>query len=251
MRDINHDSNFRDYIQNIYQYTGLGFSLCLIISFILSLIMPKINRENIIPIGIILIIDIIFTFYSLYIISSINSNIKNNREIIPEKKKIWFILFSSTCGVILYPIVQESVKINLMIFPLTLSSTIGTFVGASYYAYSRPNLDCIKWQAPLHGFVNGLILSSICHIVAVILGYSHFATILDMTISIVGIITFTGLIVADTQQAIEDYNNKKMDSINTSVKLVLDSINIFIKIINILIKLSKKDKKDEREQYNY
>lgn len=248
MRNIIHDSNFRDYIQNIYKFTGLGFSLCLFVSLILSLIMPVLSKQNLIPIGIIIIINIIFNLYSLEKISTIKSIIQYNREIIPENKKLWFILFSSSCGIIIYPIVQESLKINFMIFPLTLSSTIGTFVGATYYAYSRPNLECIKWQGPLLGVVNGLIMSSLCHIIAVLLGYSQFANILDMTISVVAIITVTGLIAADTQQAIEDYNNKNMDSINTSVKLFLDCLNIFIEIMNILIELSKKDKKDERDE---
>jgi len=65
-----------------------------------------------------------------------------------------------------------------------------------------------------------------------------------MGITGVSLLTFTGLVAADTQLAIKGYKEKALDSINTSIELLLDATNILIDMIKIFSEVSKNVKSD-------
>ncbi len=83
-------------------------------------------------------------------------------------------------------------------------------------------------------------MSGLVKLTAIGLGFSSFASNLDMISTAASTVIFTGLIAADTQKAIQDYSNKTLDSIKVSVELLLDATNLFIDILKILIKLNEK-----------
>ena len=234
---INNDSKLKIYIKDIYKYSGCGFggSLASSIAFGGIAAGTTLMSGSLIPAVGLWIGNVGFGFYSLYKMSKIKSITKNDMtEEIPYDKKKWYTLFSISNGITLSPLVYMSFAIHPMIFPLALTSTLGTFGGATYYAFKQTNLDAIKWQAPLMGCVTGLICSSLVQIGASLMGYTTFAHGLDIISTLGSTIVFTGLIVSDTQQAIKDFQDKQLDSINTSVDLLLDATNLLIDFIKIL-----------------
>ena len=243
---INNDSKLKNYIGDIYKYSGYGFGGSLAASIAFSglsvgtlLTIPSAT----IPLGILWFGNVGFSFYSIYKISKIKSETTTDlTEIIPKEKKKWYTLFAVSNGITLAPVVGLSLGIHPMIFPLALSSTLGTFAGATYYALKQDNLDAIKWQAPLMGCVTGLICSGFVQIGASLAGYTQFAHGLAIATTLVSTATFTGLIVADTQQAIQDFKDKNLDSINTSLNLLLDATNLFIDFIKIFSEIMSKAK---------
>ncbi len=241
LNEINKNEKLKIYIKDIYKYSGYGFSG----SIATSLATGGLATSSImyapslfVPLCGLWIGNVGFSFYSLYKISKMQSTTSNDlTEIIPQEKKKWYKLFCISNGITLAPLVTMSFAIHPMIMPLALTSTIGTFAGASYYALKQNNLDAIKWQAPLIGCVTGLIGSSIVQIGASFIGYTTFAHNLDIISTLISTGVFTGLIVADTQQAIKDFQEKKLDSINTSIDLLLDGTNLFINLIKIFSEL--------------
>ena len=56
---------------------------------------------------------------------------------------------------------------------------------------------------------------------------------------IVSTLIFTGLIAIDTQKAIEDYDNKQLDSVKIATELLLDAVNLLIDFVKISIEIIK------------
>jgi FtsH-binding integral membrane protein len=244
---INNNSKLQLYIKDIYKYSGCGFGGSIASSLVFGGIAAgtTVLSGSMIPAIGLYIGNVGFSFYSLYKISKLRSNTKDDlTEEIPYDKKKWYTLFSISNGITLSPAVYASFAISPMIFPLALTSTLGTFGGATYYALKQTNLDAIKWQAPLMGCVVGLIGSGLVQIGASFMGFTQFAHGLDIISTLASTAVFTGLIVADTQKAIKDFEDKQLDSINTSVELLLDATNLLIDFIKIFAEISKNIKND-------
>lgn len=240
---INQNEKLKKYIGDVYKYSGYGFAGSLGASLGVSAISAGILTAMptaTIPLGIFWFGNVCYSFYSLFQIGKYNSETtKTLDEVIPEKKLTNYKLFCISNGITIAPLVGLSFAINPVIVPLALSSTIGTFAGASYFALKQDNLNAITWQAPLMGCVTGLIGSGLVQIGASLAGYTTFAHQLDIITTLVSTGVFTGLIVADTQQAIQDFENKTLDSIKCSVNLLLDATNLFIDFIKIFTELTK------------
>ena len=247
LEEINKDDKMKKYIKDIYKYSGYGFGGSLVTSVAvggLSTATILYAPGAFVPLCGLWIGNVGFSFYSLNKISKMRSSNKNLLEIIPQDKKKWYTLFCISNGIMLSPLTMLSFTLHPMIFPLAFTSTVGTFAGASLYALSQKNLDAIKWQGPLMGCVSGLICSSLVQIGATFMGYTSFAHNLDIISTLVSTGVFTGLIIADTQQGIKDFQDKNLDSINTSVDLLLDATNLFIDFIKIFSEISKHVKND-------
>jgi FtsH-binding integral membrane protein len=240
---INKDAKLKKYIGNVYKYSGWGFTGSLATAVGASVATASILTvapTATIPLGIAWLGNVGYSFYTLFQIGKQNSETTNTMdEIIPEKKLTNYKLFCISNGITIAPLVGVSYLVNPMIVPLALTSTIGTFAGATYYALKQKDLNAITWQAPLMGCVTGLIGSSLVQIGASLAGYSTFAHNLDIISTLISTGVFTGLIVADTQQAIKDFESKSLDSINCSVNLLLDATNLFIDFIKIFTELMK------------
>lgn len=240
----NNDNKLKEYITRIYKYSSVGFatslSTSLIASVSLSTLTVTSSSDMLYPLGALYIGNVALGFYSIYKMGKINSITKNDMsEEIPEDKKMYYKIFSVSNGITLTPLVLMSFAIEPLIFPIALTATLATFGGATYYALRQTNLDAIKWQAPLMGCVVGLIGTNIMTLIASLCGFTNFANTIDFGATIVSTGVFTGLIVADTQMAINDYKEKTLDTIKTSTELLLDATNLFIDIVKILIKLKK------------
>ncbi len=248
LSQINKDEKLKKYIGNVYKYSGWGFSGSLATAVGASVATASIITAiptATIPLGVMWVGNVCYGFYTLFQIGKHRSETTNTMdEIIPEKKMSNYKLFCISNGITIAPLVGASFLINPMIVPLALTSTVGTFAGATYFALKQDNLNAVTWQGPLMGCVTGLICSSLVQIGASLAGYTTFAHNLDIISTLVSTGVFTGLIVADTQQAIKDFQDKSLDSINCSVNLLLDATNLFIDFIKIFTELTKAIKDD-------
>jgi FtsH-binding integral membrane protein len=128
---------------------------------------------------------------------------------------------------------------NPIILPIALSATATTFAGATFVALNQKDLNLVQYQGPLIGGVCGLIGSSLVQIIAHLCGFHTFGSTLDLITTGASVIIFSSLIAVDTQIAIQDYYDKKLDSIRASTSLLLDATNLLIDFIKIFSEISK------------
>lgn len=230
-------SSLQIYLQNIYKYTAFGFGSALTTSILFGIIFRHISIMYSIPIW---FGNLILSFYTQNDISKMKSLVIDYTEIIPQQKKISYAIFSLSLGVIIAPAVSLSFDINPMIFPIALSTSVGTFFGATYYS----NYLDSTWRKPLMTCLSGLLFSGSFHLVCLLLGFTKFLSLFDMIESLVGIVCFTGFIMLDTNKALTDFKNRNLDSINTSINLVQDLLNLLIRFIDILLDICD-DKKSK------
>ena len=236
---INQNEKLRKYITDVYKYTGTGFGTTLGVSIASSAIIPYIPILEIVPV--VWIGGIGTSFYSLYKMNNIYSITKTDlTEDIPIEKKKYYTMFTISNGIMLTPIVFVSFLVNPTILPIALTSTIATFGGATYFALKQSNLDMLKIGAPLMGGVCGLIGTNLVVLGAGYFGFIKFAETLDIISAMASVGIFTGLIVYDTHKAIDDFNNRTLDTINRSVELLLDMTNLLVDFIKLLIRLNQK-----------
>lgn len=231
-------SSLQSYIKNIYKYTAFGFGGALTTSILFGIIFRHISIMYSIPIW---FANLILSFYTQNDISKIKSLVIDYTEIIPQQKKISYAIFSLSLGIIIAPSVSLSFNMNPMIFPIALSTLVGTFFGATYYS----NYLDSTWKIPLMTCLSGLFFSGSFHLLCLLLGFTKFLSLFDIIESLVGIVCFTGFIMMlDTNQALTDFKNRNLDSINTSIKLVQDLLNLLIRFIDILLDICD-DKKSK------
>ena len=240
INNIKRNEKLNKYITDVYKYTGVGFATTLGVSVGSSALIPFVLIPQIMPV--VWIGGFGTSLYSIYKMSKIPSITNSDMtEDIPEEKKKYYTMFSISNGITLTPIVFLSFVINPSIFPIALTSTIATFGGATYFALKQSNLDSIKMEAPLMGGVCGLIGTNLVVLGAGYCGFIKFADTLDLIATFASVGIFTGLIVVDTQKAIQSFNNRTLDTIKSSTEMVLDMTNLLVDFIKLLIRLQKRE----------
>jgi len=246
------DSNYglRTYMKDVYKYSGLGFGTTLVVGSTVPLIIGAI--PTLLPYAIpIWIGNVCFGFYSINKISKIRTLINTQKdkkgkeyytEEIDSDKKLWYSLFSISNGITISPALGAAMALSPTILPTAIIGTFGVFGGATMYALNKKDFKAASWQAPLIGCVTGLIGASLVQIGFGLAGNHQIFHIMDMGITGVSLLTFTGLVAADTQNAIKSYYDKTLDSINTSVELLLDATNILLDLIKVLSEIMKATK---------
>jgi FtsH-binding integral membrane protein len=237
------EAGLKKYMTDVYIKSGGGFLTTLVVGSSLPFVVPYMSSSFIIPVY---IGNFIFGFYSIYKMSSISiSTIQNEDGLYEEENKNknnknnWYKAFSVSNGITIGPLCAMAFGISPSIVPIAAASTLGVFGAASAYALSHPDVKLTKYQAPLIGCVGGLIASGLIQITGSLLGYTDFAHSLNLLSTGVSTLIFTGLIAVDTQKAIEDYDNKQLDSVKIATELLLDAVNLFIDFVKILIELTK------------
>lgn len=237
------EAGLKKYMTDVYIKSGGGFLTTLAVGSSLPFIVPYISSSFIIPVY---IGNFLFGFYSIYKMSSISILTLQNEDGLYEEenknknnKNNWYKAFSVSNGITIGPLCAMAFGISPTIVPIAAASTLGVFGAATAYALSHPDVKLTKYQAPLIGCVGGLIASGLIQITGSLLGYTDFAHSLNLLSTGVSTLIFTGLIAVDTQKAIEDYDNKQLDSVKIATELLLDAVNLFIDFVKILIELTK------------
>ena len=249
LENIDRNEGLRNYMKNIYKSSGFGFGTTLVVGSTLPLALyfaPALTTVAIpLYIG-----NVCFGFYSIFKITKMRSSTqeyKNGKEIhykeiIPENKKLWYNLFSISNGITISPLLGAAHLLSPVILPTAVVGTLGIFAGSSLYALNKKDFNAASWQAPLMGCVTGLIGASLVQIGFGLAGNYQIFSMMDMGITGVSLLTFTGLVAADTQNAIKSYGDKQLDSINSSLELLLDATNLLIDMIKIISEIMKNAK---------
>ena len=235
-------AGLKKYMTDIYIKSCDGFLITLAFGSILPMGISYINPSFIVPIY---IGNFIFSFHSLHKMRSICIlTIQKEDGLYEQENKIknnWYKAFSVSNGITISPLCAMAFEISPLILPIVAASTVGVFGTGSAYAVSQPDVKLIKYRVPLIGCVGGLIGSSLIQIIGGLLAHPEFTYSFDLITTGASTLIFTGLIVVDTQKAIEDYDNKQLDSVKTATELLFNSINLFIDQVKILIEIKKKE----------
>lgn len=106
-----------------------------------------------------------------------------------------------------------------------------------------PNERFLKWEGPLMAALTSL---SVASFVAIFFPHSAFAYGVDRASLYGGLLIFSGLFMANTQDLLNKartQSDQEFDPINSSIGIYLDSLNIFIRILKILVENKVNEKK--------
>lgn len=112
---------------------------------------------------------------------------------------------------------------------------------ATYYVHHARNKDFIWLEAPL---MTALTTISIASSIAFFFPQTAFAYGIDRVSLYGGLLIFSALFMASTQRLIkeaESLSNSQFDPINSSLHIVLDLANIFVRLVRIFNENQKKE----------
>lgn len=231
------DKGLKKYMKDIYVKSGLGFGSSLLIGGTVPVLFSALPFTTPFFIGG-WFANIGLTFYSIYKMSN-HKTITIKREDglyeeINQKKEFWYKTFCVSNGLMISPLVGLTLVMNPVAIPLATVASLSTFAGASYAALKQTETNLVKYEGPLIGCLWGIIGTGIAELIAISTGYSSIANTLDLVTTFGSVGVFTALIAVDTQKAIDDYNNKELDSVKVCTELVLDITNLFIDFVKLL-----------------
>ena len=151
-------------------------------------------------------------------------------------KKISFYLFSGVEGLLLSPLIYTAQLIDTTIIPGAISLTIITFITFTFISMLTKRRDILYL-----GSVLGTVLMVFC-VMSIINLFLQSPLLFTIEIYF-GLVLFCFYVIYDTQMVIQEYENGMQDQVYHAMTFYLDFLNIFIRILIILIKNSKKKKK--------
>jgi Bax inhibitor 1 len=144
-----------------------------------------------------------------------------------------FLGFTALEGLCVAPLIGAVMMIDPSIIAtafLMTTSVFACFSGAALFAKRRSFL-----------YLGGILSSALSWLLFLSLMNSFFHVGAFASINLyVGLLVFSGYVVFDTQLMIEKASQGSADVIDDAVGLFLDFVNIFIRIMVILAKMSKK-----------
>lgn len=244
---ITRDEGLRKYMKDLYYKSGNGFVTTLTV----SMVAPFLGALSSIP-PVYLMIgwvgNIGLSFYSILKMNKLEVKTitkENGYYEVPNKdKEFWYKVFTFSNGLIIAPAVGAALLTAPHSIPMATFSTAAIFGGATYVALKQSDLSLVKYQAPLIGGVCGLIAGSVIQIGGHYMGFYQMANTMDMVITGASTLIFTGLVAADTQRAIQDYQDGKLDSVQAATELLLDASNLFLDMLKIMTRLTGNSKDD-------
>jgi hypothetical protein len=235
------DKGLKKYMSDIYVKSGGGFGASLGIGVTAPVLLSSLPISGSLLVGG-WVANIGLSFYSIYKMSKLNTRTIEKEDGFYEEnnqdKERWYKIFCLSNGLMIAPIVGITLATNPVVIPLATVATLSTFGGATYAALKQTDTNLVSYQGPLIGCVWGLIGTGVFQMFAAMMGYTSIANTMDIMTSLASVGVFTALVAVDTQVAIEDYGNKKLDSINVSTQLLLDATNLFIDFIKLLNRLT-------------
>lgn len=169
------------------------------------------------------------------------TQITNKKNVL--QKKAFYVAFCSSIGLILAPLGIFGGPVIVQAIALT-----GAMTGSlALIAASSPSKYFLSWAGPLATCLGVLVASSFG---ALLFPVSCGAFTALHSISLYGGLgIYSGLMLSDTQEIIEDAKNKpnnRYDHINSALSIYLNAINLFIRMAEILA-LSKDSEDDKKK----
>jgi FtsH-binding integral membrane protein len=213
------DEGLRSYMQQVYNYMGLGLALTGLVAFFIAsspaLYQPIFGT----PLKwVVMLAPLGFVFFLSAKIQTMSTG----------TAQITFWLFAGVMGLSLASIflVFTGASIARVFF-----ITAGTFGAMSLYGYTTKR-DLTNWGSFLFMGLIGIILASLVNIFLA-------SSALQFAISVIGVIVFVGLTAYDTQQIKSMYYEGDGADVMTkktimgALRLYLDFINLFIMLLQL------------------
>jgi FtsH-binding integral membrane protein len=127
-------------------------------------------------------------------------------------------------GSSLGPIVGASLAMDPLLLPMALGASGGIFAGATVFSLMAPEGKMLSLGGPLFG---GLLVLVGCGVLGMF--YPH--PVLHSISLYGGLALFTVYVAYDTQVILDDYKNGMEDSVQHSLQLFLDFVNIFRRVL--------------------
>lgn len=150
--------------------------------------------------------------------------------------------FVSGMSLTMAPMVEICNLYSPTILPIATGLSISTMIGASLFAYSRPNDSLLIYKAPLMGALTGLFGVSLSALVGSwIFGYNNIAIQILHNVDLYGgIMLFSALTAYDTHKAIDMYKRNDPDHLGVATDMYLNFMNILIRVMEVMIKIQQK-----------
>lgn len=153
-----------------------------------------------------------------------------NKENVKAKHVAWGI-FNTTMGMALSPIgyLNQKIVAQAAAFSLGLGGILTTTV------FLSPNKKFLEMEAPLMAALTSI---SIASTIALFFPASAFAYGVDRVSLYGGLAIFTGLFMSSTQRLVQEaetQTDKQFDAITSSMNIYLDGLNIFLRILRIML----------------
>ena len=150
--------------------------------------------------------------------------------------------FVSGMSLTMAPMVEICNLYSPTILPIATGLSISTMIGASLFAYSRPNDSLLVYKAPLMGALTGLIGVSLSALVGSwAFGYNNLAIQILHNVDLYGgIMLFSALTAYDTHKAIDMYKRNDPDHLGVATDMYLNFMNILIRVMEVMIKIQQK-----------
>jgi FtsH-binding integral membrane protein len=208
------------YILNTYLYIILTFNLLIII----NLVLEHFNALNKMGFSMLMLVGIMFlTIGTIFLLHSID----------PEKvflKHFVWLVFVLLISITIHPLYATSAK-NIVIS--SLMTTLGLVFVLSAIAYAKPELISLSWGPVLFFALLGVIIMELI-LMFVFRNKMGQNRGIFRAISYLVIFIFMGFILYDTKRLqINAKECVKADYIKESLKLFLDILNIFVRILSL------------------
>jgi FtsH-binding integral membrane protein len=168
--------------------------------------------------------------------ASLAATILIDKENTKAKHVAWGI-FNFTMGMSLAPLGY----LNQKIVAQAAAISLGLGGALTLTAFLAPDRRFLAWEGPLMAALTNI---SIASFVACFFPGSAFAYGVDRASLYGGLVIFSGLFMSSTQRLMEEaekQSDKDFDPINSSLNIYLDGLNIFVRILRILLENNKEE----------
>lgn len=141
------------------------------------------------------------------------------------------LVFNAIEGLVLTSLVYDANIVDPLIIPEAFGITALTFTAFSLISY-KSSYNFASWGKALFVLlIAGVIIS--------LLQFFIQSSIVNIAIDFGMVLLFVGFTLYDVKNILENYSDDQY--INASVALYLDFINIFVRIVDILMRLRERD----------
>eukprot|EP00026_Physarum_polycephalum_P016490 Phypoly_transcript_17409.p1 GENE.Phypoly_transcript_17409~~Phypoly_transcript_17409.p1 ORF type:complete len:244 (+),score=32.73 Phypoly_transcript_17409:51-782(+) len=154
-------------------------------------------------------------------------------------QRLLYPTFFISEGIMLAPLLRYADLVSPAVIPISLCITGATVAGMVTFALSRPKGSLLRWGAPLQIGMWGLLGTSV---VAAITRSS----MVEMIGCLAGVVLFAGATAHDVHKAIESYDIGQPDHMLHATTFYLDFLNMFIRVLEIYLKVEEEKEKRKR-----
>lgn len=175
----------------------------------------------------------IFTFVSVFafVLSGNDSS-----------KWFWMNSVAVSLGIISGPVIAIAYELDPLILPTAAVSTTAIF---AFFTYHAKNIRDENMNYMGSFLYSSLLASTIVGFVMLFFRVSQFVQLVYLGL---GLVMFCGFISYDTKLMYDRFKKGETNYYDYAMNLFLDIINVFIKILNILMILSGKKKDNKKDK---